>query len=64
MAGSHRTGFHAARADLFDDAPYYLATSRALVGEEPARVRVAATVAALGARPCWWRPARTIEMSQ
>lgn len=51
MAGSHRSGFAAARADLFDDVPYYLATSRALPDEEPARTRVAATVAALGARP-------------
>ena len=51
MAGSHLSGFAAARADLFDDVAYFLTTSRALADEGPARARVAATVAALGARP-------------
>jgi prephenate dehydrogenase len=51
MAGSHKSGFGAARADLFDDVAYFLTTSRALADEGTARARVAATVAALGARP-------------
>ena len=51
MAGSHRSGFGAARADLFDDVAYFLTTSRTWADEGPARSRVAATVAALGARP-------------
>jgi prephenate dehydrogenase len=51
MAGSHRSGFRAARADLFDDVAYFLTTSRTLADEGPARARVAATVSALGARP-------------
>jgi len=51
MAGSHHSGFPAARADLFDDVDYFLTTSRAVADEESARERVSTTVAALGARP-------------
>jgi prephenate dehydrogenase len=51
MTGSHRSGFPAARADLFDGVPYFLSTSRTLADEEAARTRVAAAVAAIGARP-------------
>lgn len=51
MTGSHCSGFPAARADLFDGVPYFLSTSRTLADEEAARTRVAAAVAAIGARP-------------
>lgn len=45
MAGSHRTGFAAARADLFDGATYFL-----VAGHGTAREDVTAVVTALGAR--------------
>lgn len=51
MAGSHRSGFEAARADLFVGVPYFLATSRSRADEGAARDRVAAVVRSLGARP-------------
>jgi prephenate dehydrogenase len=50
MAGSHRSGFVAARADLFDEAPYFLVPPGA--GVHPgAYDQVATTVRWIGARP-------------
>jgi len=45
MAGSHETGFGAARADLFDDATYFLVAEHG-----PARAAVTSVVRSLGAR--------------
>ena len=71
MAGSHRSGFAAARADLFDDVPYYLVTGPDAIGLDPigqdaisdhpastqAGAKVVATVTALGARAVLVDPA-------
>jgi len=71
MAGSHRSGFAAARADLFDDVPYYLVTGPDAIGldtigqdaisDDPASTqadaKVVATVTALGARAVLVDPA-------
>jgi len=61
MAGSHRSGFAAARADLFDDVPYYLVAGQDAIGDDPASARagakVVATVTALGARAVHVDPA-------
>ena len=71
MAGSHRSGFAAARADLFDDVPYYLVTGPDVIGldtigqdaisDDPASTqagaKVVATVTALGARAVLVDPA-------
>lgn len=45
MAGSHETGFGAARADLFDDATYFLVAEHG-----PARATMTSVVHSLGAR--------------
>jgi len=61
MAGSHRSGFAAARADLFDDVPYYLVAGQDAIGDDPVSARagakVVATVTALGARAVLVDPA-------